>query len=219
MSKCCVLHLSRLNVVYTISMESISINKCLFLNLSLGKCCVLHHLRVNSVDSIAYKTTSVCKCLVHALVTSRLDYGNAMLFGLSDRLLHRLERVQRSAARVVMQLRRDDRRSITAVLQHLHWLPVRKRIEYKLLMVVHTALYAGTPVYLALLLHRHSPRRTLRSGGGLLLDVPRVNLERYGRRAFACAGPTLWNSLPLELRVIQNTRQFGKLLKTFLFLN
>ena len=118
-----------------------------------------------------------------------------------------------------MQLRRDDRRSITAVLQHLHWLPVRKRIEYKLLMVVHTALYAGMPVYLASLLHRHSPRRTLRSGGGLLLDVPRVNLERYGRRAFACAGPTLWNSLPLELRVIQNTRQFGKLLKTFLFLN
>ena len=98
-------------------------------------------------------TISVCKCLVHALVTSRLDYDNAMFFGISDRLLHRLERVQRSAARVVMQLLRDDRRSITVVLQHLHWLlqhlqwllqhlhwlPVRKRIEYKLLMVVHTA--------------------------------------------------------------------------------
>ena len=54
-------------------------------------------------------TISVCKCLVHALVTSRLDYGNAMLFGLSDRLLHRLERVQSSAAHVVMQLGRDDR--------------------------------------------------------------------------------------------------------------
>ena len=86
-------------------------------------------------------------------------------------------------------------------------------------MVVHMALYAGTPVYLVSLLHRHSPRRTLRSGGRLLLDVPRVNLERYGRRAFACAVPTLWNSLPLELRAIENTRQFGTLLKTFLFLN
>ena len=52
---------------------------------------------------------------------------------------------------------------------------MRKGIEYKLLMVVHTALNAGTPVYLASLLHRHSPRRTLRSGGVLLL-VPRVNL-------------------------------------------
>ena len=86
-------------------------------------------------------------------------------------------------------------------------------------MVVHTALYAGTPVYFASLLHRHSPRRTLRSGGGLYLDVPSVNLERYGRRAFDCAGPTLWNSLPLELRAIQNTRQYGKLLKIFMLLN
>ena len=79
-----------------------------------------------------------CKCRVHALVTSKLVYGNAVLFGTSDGLLHRLERVQLSAARVVMQLLRDDRRSIIAVLQHLHWLPVRKCIEYKLLMVVHT---------------------------------------------------------------------------------
>ena len=130
-------------------------------------------------------TISVYKCLVHALVTPILDYGNAMLFGISDRLLHHLESVQRSAARVLMQLRRDDRRSITDVLQHLHWFQVRKRIEYKFLMVVHKALYAGTAVYLASLLHRRSPRRTLRSGGGLLLDVPCVNLERYGRRAFA----------------------------------
>ena len=51
-------------------------------------------------------TTSVCKSLIHGLVTSRLDYGNAMLFGLADRLLHRLEMVQRSAARVVVQIRR-----------------------------------------------------------------------------------------------------------------
>ena len=84
-------------------------------------------------------TTRVCKCLVHALVTSRLDYGNAMLFGmvmlcfLAYLTVCCTERVKRSAARVLMQLRRDDRRSITAVLQHLHWLPVRKRIEYKLL--------------------------------------------------------------------------------------
>ena len=46
-------------------------------------------------------TTSVCKSLINGLVTSRLVYVNAMLFGIADRLLHRLEMVQRSAARVV----------------------------------------------------------------------------------------------------------------------
>ena len=71
-------------------------------------------------------TTSVCKNLIHGLVTSRLDYGNAMLFGITDRLLHRLEMVQRSAARIVMQIRRGDRQSMTTILRQLHWLPIKR---------------------------------------------------------------------------------------------
>ena len=162
-------------------------------------------------------TTSVCKSLIHGLVTSRLDYGNAMLFGIADRLLHRLEMVQRSAARVVMQIRRGDRQSMTTILQRVHWLPVKKRIEFKILVLVHKAIYEGQPVYLASLLNQHTPKRCLRSSSGLLLDVPRVNLERFGRRAFPCAGPTLWNNLPISLRVNGNHTQFKKLLKTYLF--
>ena len=133
--------------------------------------------------------------LIHELVTSRLHYGSAMLFGITDRLLHRLEMVQRSAARVVMQIRRGDRQSKTTILRQLHWLPIKRRIEYKILVLMHKALYEGTPEYLVALLHQYAPRRCLRSASGLLLDVPRVNLERFGRRAFACAGPTLWNKL------------------------
>ena len=74
-------------------------------------------------------TTAACKTLGHSLVTSRLDYGNAVLYGIPDRLLHRLEMVQRSAARVVLRIRRGDRRSMTAALEQLQWLPVRYRIE------------------------------------------------------------------------------------------
>ena len=158
-------------------------------------------------DSVS---TTVCKSLIHGLVTSRIDYGNAILFGISDRHLHRLEMVQRSAARIAMQIRRSDRQSMTTILRQLHWLPVRKRIEYKLLVLVHRALYDGTPEYLAALLLQHAPRRSLRSAGGLLLEVPKVNLERFGRRAFACAGPTLWNKLPRNMRDNGNLVQFKK---------
>ena len=162
-------------------------------------------------------TTSVCKSLIHGLVTTRLDFGNAMLSGIADRLLHRLEMVQRSAARVVMQIRRGDRQSMTTILQRLHWLPVKKRIEFKILVFVHKAIYEGQPVYLASLLNQHTPKRclSLRSSSGLLLDVPRINLECFGRRAFA--GPTRWNKLPTNLRVNGNHTQFKKLLKTYLF--
>ena len=88
-------------------------------------------------DSVS---TTVCKNLIHGLVTSRIDYGNAILFGIGDRHLHRLEIVQLYAARIVMRTRRNDRQSMTTILQ-LHWLPVRKRIEYKLLVLVHRAFF------------------------------------------------------------------------------
>ena len=43
-------------------------------------------------------------------------------------------------------------------------------------------------------------------------------LSTYGRRAFAIAGPTTWNSLPTHLRRVENsTAVFGRLLKTYLF--
>ena len=90
-------------------------------------------------DSIS---TTVCKSLIHGLVTSRLDYGNAILYGISDRHMHRLEMVQRSAARIVRQIRRGDRQSMTTILRQLHWLPVRKRIDFKLLVLVHRATCA-----------------------------------------------------------------------------
>ena len=130
-----------------------------------------HHLFADDVCRSAYYhlsriakirdsvSTTVCKNLIHGLVTSRIDYGNAILFGISDRHLHRLEMVQRSAARIVMQIRRGDRQFMTTILRQLHWLPVRKRIDYKLL-VVRRALYHGMPEYLAALLLQHAPRRS-----------------------------------------------------------
>ena len=50
-----------------------------------------------------------------------------------------------------------------------------------------------------------------------LAAVPRINLERYGRRAFSCAGPSLWNALPLGLRTQQDPDHFRRDLKTHLF--
>ena len=93
------------------------------------------------LSRIAKIRDSVSKSLIHGLVTSRIDYGNAILFGISDRHLHRLELVQRPAGRIVMQIRRGDRQSVTIILRQLHWLPVRKRIEYKLLVLVHRFFY------------------------------------------------------------------------------
>ena len=92
-----------------------------------------HHLR--SIAKVRNSlTTRACKIIVLSLVISRLDFGNATLYGISETLLHRLQVVQNSAARLIMRVR--QREHITLILFALHWLPVRQHIQFKILTVI-----------------------------------------------------------------------------------
>jgi len=60
------------------------------------------------------------KTLVQAFISSRLDYCNSILYGVTDNLLQRLQSVQNSAASLITWTGR--REHISPVLQELHWL-------------------------------------------------------------------------------------------------
>ena len=92
-------------------------------------------------------TSHTIKTLVHAFISSRLDYSNSLLYGADDGLLKKLQAVQNAAARVTTETRKFDH--ITPVLRELHWLPVRKRIVYKLAVMVYKCLHGMAPWYLA----------------------------------------------------------------------
>ena len=66
--------------------------------------------------------------LVHAFISSKLDFCNALLYGLPQSVIDRLRYVQNCAARLVTRTRSSEH--ITPVLRSLHWLPVRQRITY-----------------------------------------------------------------------------------------
>ena len=127
-------------------------------------------------------STSACKSLIHGLVTSRIDYGNTILFGISDRHLHRLEIVQRSAVRLVMQIRPDDRQSMTTYCGNYTGC-LSESVSNTSYWYSCTGLYTMACQSISSLLLQHAPPSSLRSAGGLLLEVPRENLERFGRRA------------------------------------
>ena len=152
--------------------------------------------------------------LVHALVTSRLDNGNALLYGITEQQLNKLQRAQNAAARMLTRTRKFDH--ISPVLHRLHWLPIRYRIQFKLLLLTWKSLHDMAPSYIKELLNQHAPSRHLRSSDKNLLTVPRT-FSSYGDRAFYACAPKLWNSLPADLRFCDSLHIFKKTLKTHLF--
>ena len=114
-------------------------------------------------------TQHATELLIHSLVISRLDYGNGLLYGVPDKLLDKLQRVQNVAARVVVKASRYDH--ITPILKSLLWLPVRYLTEYKLLLLTFKALHHLAPSYLTDLLQLYHPTRTLRSSSDSLLTA------------------------------------------------
>ena len=87
-----------------------------------------------------------CKLVVHSLVTSRLDCSNVLLYGIPKSSVSILQSVQNSAARIVTKT--APREHITPVLKELYWLPVDRRIEYKMLLYAYKALNGLAPEYL-----------------------------------------------------------------------
>ena len=165
-------------------------------------------------------TRESAESLVHAFISSRLDYGNAVLSGIGSGLVKRLQLIQNAAARLVSIIRKFDH--ITPVLKEMHWLPVIQRIKYKIAMLVFKCLTSRAPGYLTtdcVTVASTAGRRHLRSADSLMLVVPRSRTE-VGRRRFAVVGPTVWNSLPQQLRETDcSLATFRRSLKTYLFLN
>jgi len=155
-------------------------------------------------------TKPVLLSLIVSLVLTRLDYGNATLAGLLNRLLDKLQSVSNAAVRLVSFTWKFDH--VTSILRDLHWLRAPQRIDYKLGVLVYCCLHDMAPPYLADTLHRvlvyrclHDmappyladalhrvsdveSRQRLRSASSAQLLVPSTRHSTIGDRAFPVAG-------------------------------
>ena len=191
--------------------------------LSVG-CCLFkkkrarYHFQLTNLWRIRKRLTKELRVqLVHALIHSRLDYGNALLFGLNKHDLHRLQKIQNSAVRFVYGAK--GRRGVTKMRKELHFLPVEMRIKFKICFLVYKCLRGMAPSYLSdQLTFRKQKSKQVR------LDADRTLLERtYNTkykstdRAFSICAPKLWNALPREVREMESPAVFKSSLKTHFF--
>ena len=156
------------------------------------------------------------KTLVSAFVLSRLDYCNSLLSGSPKHLLEKLQKVQNSAARLVLRANKWDH--VSPLHRTLHWLPIQARMKYKLSTLCHSFFSDTAIVYLSVLLRVYSPSWQLRSSSdSRTLCIPHIKIKTVGHRSLSNAAPSVWNSLPHEIRGIQLTTAFKTALKTHLF--
>ena len=129
-----------------------------------------HFRRLGKVTQYLDKET--CGRVIHATVTSRLDYHNALLTGLHERHLRLLQVTQNNAARLLTRSSRGDH--IIPVLQQLHWPPVTKRVDIKVLSLIYKALHEENCLdYLRTMFPLYTKTRNFRcSNNSCCIDVP-----------------------------------------------
>ena len=161
-----------------------------------------------------YLTHEAAEKVIHAFISSRIDCGNSLIYNLPAYQIERVQRIQNTAARILTLTKKYDR--ISPILISLHWLPVEQRIKFKILTLTYKCLHNLAPKYLEELIKPYEPVRNLRSSDKLLLEVPKTRLKTFGDRSFSKAAPTLWNSLPLDIRSSDSLDSFKTQLKTYL---
>ena len=164
----------------------------------------------------SYLSDDQTKSVVHAYVTPKLDGNNALLVGpRREYLIDKLQLVQNAAAKIITKSRKFDH--VTPLLRHLHWLPISKRITFKVLLLVHKSLNDMGPVYLRDLLIFYKPKREGLRHDPLSLEVPGTELVTYGDRTFRVVVAKAWNQLPKKIRTAETVDRFKTDLKTHLF--
>ena len=158
---------------------------------------------------------SACHNAVRSLVLSRIDYCNGLLSSIPSTQLDRVQRLQNWAARLMFQVSRDH--PSQPLLNSLHWLPLKQRIIFKLLLFVYKILNNQAPKYLDTCLNLYTPTRSLRSSSDPLRLTYSVTRTLAGDRTFTVSASKYWNDLPLTIRQSSSVSTFRKALKTHLF--
>ena len=156
-----------------------------------------------------YLTQEQLQTMVSSLIFSSLDYCNALYYGLPVSTINKLQRVQNCAARLVWKRKIPYNSSLDEIYSKLHWLRIKFRIIYKILLIVYKCLHDEAPPDVAAMISYAQSKRTMK------LQETRA-WNSYGDRAFSHVAPKLWNLLPSSIQQEHDQIQFKKKVKSFL---
>jgi hypothetical protein len=163
------------------------------------------YLELRCISSIhKHLSVDANKTCVSSLVLSRLNYCNLILSGSSQYILHKLQKVQNTAAWIILIVPWSEH--ILLLLCTLHWLSIQSRIKHKMCSLYYVSLTDFSPTYLSGLTHVYIRTRYFT-----------MKTKSYGQCSLAYLGPATWNELHIEIRHKDKVIPFKSALKTHLY--
>ena len=149
----------------------------------------------------------VTKTLVHSLISSRLDYWDLALAGQPDKEINKLQCIENAMASLTSHCKKYDR--ITPILDSFHWLSVRQRIAFKVLVLTFKALHDLASKYIKSLTVPYVPKHNIHP-----FTMPTLTESKFQTKWYRAS---VYNSLPLDLGHAKSLDMFKAKLKTYLF--
>ena len=169
---------------------------------------VLYHLRFFR----KYTSQALRKRLVEALLFPHLDYCSVVLLDASQELRRRLQVMQNSGVRYVIELRRDDQ--VSPHSSSFGWLCTDTRRRYFMAVLMNRIVCMRIPDCLVGLFTRHVPRECVREDTKEL-KLPLMRKD-YDITSFQIQGAHEWNALPAEIRHLASLSRFKLAVKWYL---
>ena len=173
--------------------------------------------RMPSQENFSYK--KITHVAQERFTIQNMAYTQIFIDYLHTKDPYKKIRIQNAAARLIFGESKFCH--ITPLLKSLHWLPVKQRVKFKILLLTFKAIHGCSPQYITDLITIRQPTKySLRSQATIELERPKGKfLATLGDRSFTAAAPKLWNNLPSEIRNVKTINSFKSSLKTFLFKN
>ena len=147
--------------------------------------------------------------IISSLVFSKLYYCSNVWSGTTkkniEKNIEKLQKVQNFAARIITGTQKYEH--ITPILKQLNWLPVSDMVKYFVGVLTFKCLNGLAPDYLnsyfqeRLSLHDRNTRNKQK------LNIPAYR-SAAGQRTFEYQAVSLWNSLPCNITVHDNCKDF-----------
>ena len=151
------------------------------------KKCAIASGNLAKIRSICkFLTQEACEIVINSLVTSHMDYVNGILLNVPDVSIKPYQCLQNMSAKRTLNRRKHS--STTEALKILHWLPVRTRINFKILSLTHQCIHGTAPDYLKSLINLRKPSNL---NSKYNLKTPFNKHKTFGDRSFSGGHPPM----------------------------